>query len=110
MEYLDPCRVHIRAVIKSDGVAHLMPQQGTPLLCYTVGYLSASKEKHAESEAILFQTMSRGMTLLKDLQRQQLRAEAASRQSLSLLLPTQPPGGTEKIKMWEKTEMRPWLL
>lgn len=64
LEYLDPCRVRIRAVIKSDGVAHLMPQQGTPLLCYTVGYLSASVERHAESKAILFQTMSRGMTLL----------------------------------------------
>lgn len=64
LEYLDACSVHIRAVIKSDGVAHLMPQQGTSLFCYAVGYLSASQEKHVESEAILFQTMSRGMTLL----------------------------------------------
>lgn len=63
-QYLDPCSVHIRAVIKSDGVAHLMAQQGTPLLCYAVGYLPASEEKHAESKAILFQTMGRGMTLL----------------------------------------------
>lgn len=64
LEYLDPCGMHIRAVIKSDCVAHLMPQQGTPLFCYAVGYLSASEEKHVESEAILFQTVSRGMTLL----------------------------------------------
>lgn len=64
LKYLDPCSVHIRAVVKSDGVAHLMPQQGTALFCDAVGYLSASEENHVESEAVLFQTMSRGMTLL----------------------------------------------
>lgn len=35
--------MRIRAVIKSDGVAHLMSQQGPPFLCYTVSYLSAGK-------------------------------------------------------------------
>lgn len=40
-EYLDPGGVGIRAVIKPDGVAHLMSQQGPPLLCYTVSYLTA---------------------------------------------------------------------
>ena len=44
-EYLDPCGLRIRAVVKSDGVAHLMPQQGPPLLCNTVSHLSAGKKR-----------------------------------------------------------------
>lgn len=55
LEYLDPRSVHIRAVVKPDGVAHLVAQQGTPLLCDAVGYLSPSENKHAESEALPFQ-------------------------------------------------------
>lgn len=82
-----------------------MPQQGAPFLCYAVGNLSATVRRNT-SEAITFQTMSGGMTLLYgDLLRLQLHAEAASHQSLSLLLPTQPPEGTEKIKMMNEQSM-----
>lgn len=76
-----------------------MPQQGAPLLCDAVGNLSATVRWNT-SEAITLLTMSGGMTLLYgDLLKLQLHAEAASHQSLSLLLPTQPPQGTEKTKM-----------
>lgn len=69
------------------------------------GWLPISHSGVKHTESIKSQTTRRGVTLLYgDSQTQLLRVEAASHQSLSLLLPTQPPGGTEKFKMWNGTK------
>lgn len=87
--YLYTSGVRVRAVIKPDGVAHLVPEKCPSLLCHTTGHLCA-----------YVQRLQQVFTLKHKLRRRTYvqmwppPVEAESLRSPSLLPPIQPPADT----------------